>query len=172
MRLSSTLSLYVGRHFISAFLVLLLLFMLLVLLFDTVELLRRSASKPHIDFSMVLEMALLKLPYMCQEIFPFAVLFAGMASFWRLTRSNELVVTRSAGVSAWQFLLPPVTIAAPTKPMPAIKPTRVAKSKEAPIVSLTEGTLQKAGRSNNRVNVLFRTNSLFTLEQHGNRRTA
>ena len=112
MRLSSTLSLYVGRHFITAFLMLLSLFMLLVLLFDTVELMRRSASKPHIDFGMVLEMALLKLPYMCQEIFPFAVLFAGMACFWRLTRSNELVVTRGSGVSAWQFLLPPVTIAA------------------------------------------------------------
>lgn len=112
MRLSSTLSLYVGRHFIFAFLSLLCLLLLLILLFDTVELLRRAASKPNIDFAMVAEMALLKLPYMCQEVFPFAVLFAGMACFWRLTRSNELVVTRGAGVSVWQFLLPPVIIAA------------------------------------------------------------
>src|SRR3546814_13083775 len=29
-----------------------------------------------------------------------------MATFWRLTRSHELVVTRAAGVSVWQFLLP------------------------------------------------------------------
>jgi lipopolysaccharide export system permease protein len=29
-----------------------------------------------------------------------------MSTFWRLTRSNELVVARSAGVSVWQFLLP------------------------------------------------------------------
>ena len=112
MRLSSTLSLYVGRHFIVAFLSLLSLLLLLILLFDTVELLRRAESRPNINFTMVMEMALLKLPYMCQEIFPFAVLFAAMACFWRLTRSNELVVTRAAGVSVWQFLLPPVTIAA------------------------------------------------------------
>ncbi len=112
MRLSSTLSVYVGRHFISSFLMLLSLFLMLVYLFDTIELLRRSASKPDIEFNQILEMALLKLPYMCQKIFPFAVLFAAMFCFWRLTRSNELVVTRSAGVSAWQFLLPPVIITA------------------------------------------------------------
>jgi len=112
MRLSSTLSIYVGRHFLTAFIGLLVLFLLLVLLFDTVELLRRAASKPNVDFTMVVEMTLLKLPHMSQEIFPFAVLFGGMACFWRLTRSNELVVTRGAGVSAWQFLLPAVTIAA------------------------------------------------------------
>src|SRR3546814_17850687 len=37
---------------------------------------------------------------------PFTVLFAAMATFWRLTRSHELVVARAAGVSVWQFLLP------------------------------------------------------------------
>src|SRR3546814_16061911 len=37
---------------------------------------------------------------------PFTILFAAMATFWRLTRSHELVVTRAAGVSVWQFLLP------------------------------------------------------------------
>ena len=112
MRLSSTLSIYVGRHFIVSFFILLSLFLMLIYLIDSIELLRRSASKPEIDFGHVLEMALLKLPYMCQKIFPFAVLFAAMACFWRLTRSNELVVTRGAGVSAWQFLLPPVIVAA------------------------------------------------------------
>jgi len=111
MRLSSTLSVYVGRHFLGAFLGLLTLFMLLVFIFDAIELLRRAASKPNIDFATVVEMALLKLPYMSQKIFPFAVLFGCMACFWRLTRSLELVVTRSAGVSAWQFLLPPVMLA-------------------------------------------------------------
>jgi lipopolysaccharide export system permease protein len=51
-------------------------------------------------------MGLLKLPFMAQQIFPFAVLFGGMISFWGLTRSSELVVSRAAGVSAWQFMLP------------------------------------------------------------------
>ena len=111
MRLSTTLSIYVGRHFLGAFFLLLLLFLLLTFLFDTVELLRRAASKPNVSFGMVVNMAVLKLPYMSQEIFPFAVLFGGMACFWRLTRSHELVVARAAGVSVWQFLVPPVALA-------------------------------------------------------------
>jgi len=39
---------------------------------------------------------------------PFVVLFGTMMAFWRLTRSNELVVARAAGVSVWQFLTPPL----------------------------------------------------------------
>ena len=111
MRLSPTLSVYIGRNFLGSFFVLFGLFLLLIFLFDTVELLRRSAAKPEITFSMVMKMALLKLPHMSQQTFPFAVLFGGMAAFWRLTRSHELVITQAAGVSVWQFLLPVLGIA-------------------------------------------------------------
>ncbi len=111
MRLSTTLSFYIGRNFLLSFMVLFGLFMLLILLFDTVELMRRAASKPNVPFSLVLEMAFLKLPLMGQKSFPFAVLFGGMAAFWRLTRNHELVITRAAGVSVWQFLLPVIGIA-------------------------------------------------------------
>lgn len=93
------------------FLVLFISFMLLILLFDTIELLRRAAPKPDVSFAMVMEMALLKLPHMGQQTFPFAALFGGMWAFWRLARSHELEVTRAAGVSAWQFLLPVLVVA-------------------------------------------------------------
>ncbi len=111
MRISPTLSIYIGRNFLISFFAMFVLFLLLILLFDTVELLRRSASKPDVDFSDVIEMSLLKLPHMGQETFPFAVLFGSMAAFWRLTRSHELVITRAAGVSAWQFLTPIIFLA-------------------------------------------------------------
>lgn len=106
MRVSNTLSFYIGRRFLLDFLLLMTLFIFLIFMFDTVELLRRASSKPDIGFATIVGMSLLKLPYLGQEIFPFAVLFGGMASFWRLTRSNELVITRAAGVSAWQFMFP------------------------------------------------------------------
>jgi len=83
----------------------------LVFLLDVIELLRRAASKPHVTFAIVLQMGLLKLPHMGQLLFPFAVLFGGMTSFWRLTRSHELAVTRAAGISVWQFLLPVLLLA-------------------------------------------------------------
>jgi lipopolysaccharide export system permease protein len=34
-----------------------------------------------------------------------------MLAFWRLTRSNELIVARAAGISVWQFLTPAVIVA-------------------------------------------------------------
>ncbi|NIQ97401.1 MAG: LptF/LptG family permease, partial [Desulfuromonadales bacterium] len=71
-----------------------------------VELMRRAASREEASLGIVLEMALVKLPLMAQQLVPFAVLFAGMFTFWRLTRNQELVVARGAGVSVWQFLLP------------------------------------------------------------------
>ncbi|MEX2450806.1 MAG: LPS export ABC transporter permease LptG [Rhodospirillales bacterium] len=111
MRLSATLSFYIGRHFLAGFAVLFFAFLSLVLTFDIVELLRRAATKPEITFLVVVKLALLKLPYMGQQTFPFAVLFGGMVVFWRLTRSHELVVTRAAGVSAWQFLFPVLFLA-------------------------------------------------------------
>lgn len=112
MRISAILSVYIGRHFLASFLLLLAAFLGLILVFDVVELMRRAAARPDVSFGEIAEMALLKLPYMGQKIFPFAALFGGMLVFWRLTRSHELVVTRGAGVSAWQFLLPVLAISA------------------------------------------------------------
>jgi lipopolysaccharide export system permease protein len=111
MRLSTTMSLYIGRQFIVNFLAIFTVLMVLILLVDMIELLRRAASKPQVNFAMIMEMAFLKLPHMGQLLFPFAVLFGGMSAFWRLTRNHELVVSRAAGVSAWQFLFPVLILA-------------------------------------------------------------
>ena len=66
MRLSLTLSGYIGRQFLINFLVLFGIFLMLILLFDTIELLRRSVARAEVSFAMVFEMALLKLPHMGQ----------------------------------------------------------------------------------------------------------
>src|SRR5258708_8250506 len=75
-------------------------------LLDYLELIRRGASRPEATLGLLFEMAALKLPHMAQEVLPFGILFGTMLAFWRLTRSNELVVARAAGVSVWQFLMP------------------------------------------------------------------
>ncbi|MDH5748765.1 MAG: LPS export ABC transporter permease LptG [Rhodospirillales bacterium] len=111
MRLSLTMSSYIGRNFFFNVLTIFIVFMLLILLFDSIELTRRASSVSTITLPMVLELSILKLPHMGQKIFPFAVLFGGMATFWRLARHHELVITRAAGISAWQFLLPALLIA-------------------------------------------------------------
>ena len=82
-------------------------------LVDYIELIRRGASKANVSRSAsLLEMAALETAaHDGQEIMPFAMLFGTMLAFWRLTRSNELVIARAAGLSVWQFLTPAVLVA-------------------------------------------------------------
>ncbi len=107
-----TLSIYLGKQFVAAFFGLLGVIAGLVLLFDTVELMRRAVSSATMDFSQIFGMALLKLPHTAQATLPFVVMMAMMFVLFRLTRSHELVVIRSAGLSVWQFLTPPLAITA------------------------------------------------------------
>ena len=107
-----TLGIYVSRVFTEAVLAMLAALSGLVALFDFIELLRRSASKPDATFGLVTQIAALRVPYVMIQILPFAVLLGGIIAFWRLTRSSELIVARAAGVSAWQFLTGPMLCAA------------------------------------------------------------
>jgi len=111
MRLSLVLSWYICRRFLSAFFGALGVIMGLIYLFDVVELMRRAATHGDVGLSIILEMAFFKLPQMVQLILPFAVMIGAMIAFWGMTRSRELVVTRSAGISAWQFLTPVLGVA-------------------------------------------------------------
>lgn len=108
----STLSRYIGRQFLMSFVSLLLLLSAVIWLFEFIEMLRRSADHVNVGIGLVLQMTLLKMPETIQTLFHFAVLFSAMYTFWRLTRSQELVVARAAGVSVWQFLMPVLLAAA------------------------------------------------------------
>jgi lipopolysaccharide export system permease protein len=111
MRLSATLSRYIGRQFMLWFGVVFMALLGVTFVLDAVELMRRAAAKADATLDVVFAMALLKLPLMAEELLPFAILFGGMFVFARLTRSRELVVTRAAGVSVWQFMLPAILLA-------------------------------------------------------------
>ncbi|MDE2514463.1 MAG: LPS export ABC transporter permease LptG [Rhodospirillales bacterium] len=112
MNFALTLGWYIARQFSAWVLAMLVSLSGLVALFDFIELLRRSASKPAATFGVVTEIAALRLPYIAMQVLPFAVLVGGVLAFWRLTRSSELIVARAAGVSAWEFLTAPVLCAA------------------------------------------------------------
>ena len=105
-RVTPTLSLYLGWNFIVCFLGLLAVIAGLILLFDTIELMRRAVGDENLAFKTILGMAVLKTPHTLQAVLPFTVMIAMMFALFRLSRSHELVVMRSAGVSVWQFLAP------------------------------------------------------------------
>jgi lipopolysaccharide export system permease protein len=111
VRLSATLSRYLGRQVLLGIGMTLFGLAVIALVIDTVELLRRTYGRPGVHLSTVMLMALLHLPFLLQKLMPFGVLFGTMLTFQRLTRSHELVVARAAGVSVWQFLSPALLVA-------------------------------------------------------------
>jgi lipopolysaccharide export system permease protein len=105
-----TLTRYLGRQYLFWFFSFLITLAGIIFLFEVAELLRRGADKPDTTFGLILRMGMYKMPDTIERILPFVVLFAGMFTFWRLTRSQELIIARSAGVSAWQFLMPALLV--------------------------------------------------------------
>ncbi len=110
LRLSPTLSAYIARQFLVWFFGFLFGLIGVIVLVSTVDRLDRIASKGA-PLSVVFELVFLRLPFFSQEVMPFTLLFAGLACFWRLTRSHELVVTRASGISVWQILIPVLGVA-------------------------------------------------------------
>lgn len=108
---SWTLSRYLGRQFITTVLIIFGIFLCLIYMIDFVDLMRRTASQKDISFGLLTTMTLMKLLTVGNDTLPFAILFGAMAAFMRQTRNNELVVARASGVSVWQFLAPPITVA-------------------------------------------------------------
>lgn len=103
---SPTLFRYIARNYMAHFLALMLMLLGVIYVFDVVELLRRAAKVDDVAFGDVLMLAAFKLPDVGQLMMPFAVMFAGIYTCWKLTKTQEIVVMRSAGLSAWQFLAP------------------------------------------------------------------
>lgn len=106
MSLSSTLSRYIARVYLVWFLAVAIALFGIACLAETMELLRRSAQKAEVGLGQVMGMAVFKAPATTLEALPFIVLVASMGAFWQLNRSNEVIVARASGVSAWQFLRP------------------------------------------------------------------
>ena len=111
MGLSATLSGYLARHIAFWLATVFGIVTGVAFLFDTVEMLRRSSGKTDIGIIVILQMSVLKLPYLVQQMLPFCVLLGATLAFWSLARANELVVTRAAGISVWQILAPATAIA-------------------------------------------------------------
>lgn len=106
MNPKSILGRYLIKQLVFNFLAVLMMILGIILLFELVELLRRTSGREDVGIGFVLEMAITKMPRTIELVFPFVVMIAAMATFWKLSKSNEFVIIRASGVSIWGFLTP------------------------------------------------------------------
>lgn len=110
MSWSWTLYQYLARQFLTAVGIMSAGFAFLSFSIDLVDLLDRTGDR-HVSTLAVVAMALLQLPDLSLKLLPFAVLLGGIFAFVRLSRSHELQAIRAAGVSAWNLLIAPLSVA-------------------------------------------------------------
>lgn len=78
----------------------------LVFIVSFTEFSGRFGVLPGYTAGLALAVAGLQTPTIMQQAIPFIALISGIATLVSLNRKYELVVARSAGISAWQFLTP------------------------------------------------------------------
>lgn len=101
-----TISLYFFRRYALTFAGYALAISFMILLVDFNENARRLSGAEGYSAGLGLMISALRVPTVLQQAIPFMVLIASIATLIALNRKYELVVTRAAGISAWQFLTP------------------------------------------------------------------
>lgn len=101
-----TLGLYLVRRLAASFAMIASVFFGMLMLFETVEMVRRFGGRDT-PMSEIVWLALLRVPSTFYQILPLLMILASMAMFLGLARSSELVVVRSAGRSAMRMLREP-----------------------------------------------------------------
>ncbi len=109
--IGGTLGRYFGIRFLGSVLLVFGAIFALVALIDYIETMRRASDIPHVSAILVAKTSFYRVPQITERILPFCVLIGTMVCYLNLSRRLELVVARSAGVSAWQFISPAVIVA-------------------------------------------------------------
>lgn len=106
MMFGNTIQRYIFRYVFKITFYLFLGISLLVFLVDFTEMNNRLSGVAGFSVQLGLSLAAIRLPFIIQFVVPFVILASTMTTLMSLNRKNELVVARSVGLSAWQFLTP------------------------------------------------------------------
>jgi lipopolysaccharide export system permease protein len=104
--IAGTLARYFGLRFLTAVAAVFVGLIATVALLDCIELMRRTADIPNVSGWLVAKASLFRVPQVTERILPFCMLVGAMSCYLNLSRRLELVVARSAGISAWEFITP------------------------------------------------------------------
>lgn len=98
---------FLAIHFLKSFSLVFFCIAGIIALFSIIDNTKSFANKAKdIPIGITIQYALLDISYTLTTVLPLSVLLAGILTFWKLSRTSELTVIRSIGISVWQFLAP------------------------------------------------------------------
>lgn len=106
MKPNSILGSYLVKQAVLNFLYVLAVISAIIMMFDMLEILRKTSGRYDVSLGFLLEYVVAKLPETIDKVIPFIVMVSTMITFWRLSKANEFVIIRAAGVSIWGVLTP------------------------------------------------------------------
>jgi lipopolysaccharide export system permease protein len=109
--MTGTLARYFGMRFLGTLIAVLIGVYSLIVLIDYVETMRRLSDVPNLSALAVAKTSFYRVPQIAERVLPFCILIGAMSCYLGLSRRLELVVSRAAGMSAWQFTAPAVILA-------------------------------------------------------------
>jgi lipopolysaccharide export system permease protein len=108
--IAGTLNRYVAWRFLLSAAGVFFGIFLLVILLDYIEMTRRAANYPAVSALTVALASFSRVPLIAERLLPFSLMIAAMVAYLGLSRRNELVIARAAGISAWQFVTPALVV--------------------------------------------------------------
>lgn len=106
MKPNSILGSYLIKQTILNFLFVLAVICAIIMMFDMIEILRKTSGRHDVSVGFLLQYVVTKLPETVDKVVPFVIMVSTMIAFWRLSKTNEFVIIRASGVSIWGVLTP------------------------------------------------------------------
>ena len=103
---NQTISIYITKRYIIWVMSLLFFGASILFVSDLLELVRRTRDFEGYEFLNVTKIAILRMPSLLEQLFPFVVLLSGITTFLSLNRYHELTMIKTAGLSVWQIIKP------------------------------------------------------------------
>jgi lipopolysaccharide export system permease protein len=100
-----TLSFYLIKKFFKDFFLCLGLFTATIQVFTVIDVLRKRDIN-EATIAPILKLFLLKTPYIADTIMPYMLVLSVIYTLNQLSRTNELVIFKSVGISIWQIIAP------------------------------------------------------------------
>lgn len=111
MKSFDILSRYISRQLLGNFFMVLFAVLGIILMFDSIESLRKISGREDVTLWFAAQLAITRITRTVEIVIPFVMMVAAMITFWKLSKNNEFVIIRSAGVSMFGFLRPLLIIA-------------------------------------------------------------